>query len=81
MTDLNYPIEGKTTEEIARYFGRKEVLVKQAIVEGAKTYADVYESIQNHDFKLAEKAKVAESFEPKPKKKPKKGGQWGRKFF
>lgn len=80
MTNLNYPIEGKTVKEIARYFNRDEVLVKQAIVEGAKTYQDVWDSINRHDARLEEKRGVVE-IHLKTKKKPKKGGQWGRKYF
>lgn len=42
MTDLNFSIDGKKPQDIANYLGMSLAQVTLAILEGAKTYQQVY---------------------------------------
>jgi len=47
MTNLNYPISGKTPEEIAKYFNFDAKKVMKAISSGCKTYQAVYDYVKS----------------------------------
>lgn len=46
MTDLNYPVEGKSAGELARYFNCSVELILAALRANCKTYLDVYNYIK-----------------------------------
>lgn len=46
MTDLNFSVEGRHPDDIAYYFDVPVDMVKAALMEGAKTYQEVYDYIK-----------------------------------
>lgn len=74
MTDLNYPLDGKTPESVASYLGMTVDDVKLAIHEGATTYEQVY--------KWNCRNKYIEKEMPDQRKKPRSTkGPFGKKYF
>lgn len=51
MTDLNFSIENQSSTSIANYFGVPVEWVELAILEGARTYEEVYTYIKKERAK------------------------------
>jgi hypothetical protein len=49
MTDLNFSVEGRNPKDIAYYFSTTTEMVEAALMEGAKTYQEVYDYIQEYE--------------------------------